>query len=158
MPCDFFRRGTWGDPDICEVTKQKLTYDTVNRLCNTWGTYTECEDYKRAKQNCYLTSAACAAQGDSFDDNCYELQVLRKLRDEYVRVHYPEDVAHYYEIAPRIIATIETQSNADAFFKKIYTELVVPCVKFIEEMKYERAYALYKKYSLNLEKRFRKLE
>ena len=40
---------------------------------------------------------------ENFDDNCYELTVLRWFRDNFVS---KEDKEHYYEIAPIIVETI----------------------------------------------------
>ena len=38
-----------------------------------------------------------------FDDNCYELSVLRWFRDNFVT---KEDIEHYYEVAPIIVEII----------------------------------------------------
>ena len=37
---------------------------------------------------------------ENFDDNCYELTVLRWFRDNFVS---KEDIKHYYEVAPIIV-------------------------------------------------------
>ena len=117
--------------------------------------YHKCPLYKDAtgKQNdggCYLTSACMSQMGVEFDDNCYELSVLREFRDSYVKENYPNDIRTYYEIAPQIVVSIRNSKNSKEAFNKIYNELIVPCCKLIEENKLYEAYCTYKKYSLNL--------
>ena len=41
---------------------------------------------------------------ETFDDDCYELTVLRWFRDNFVS---QEDIAHYYQTAPVIVAGID---------------------------------------------------
>lgn len=52
---------------------------------------------------CYLTSACMKYLQGNFDDNCYELAVLRWFRDIFVS---KEDIEHYYEVVPIIVETI----------------------------------------------------
>lgn len=47
---------------------------------------------------------------EDFDDNCFELQVLRMFRDAMVS---KEEVAHYYKVTP----TKSTTSLSKLFFK-----------------------------------------
>lgn len=49
---------------------------------------------------CYLTSACMKYFQEKFDDNCYELTILRWFRDNFVS---KEDIEHYYEVAPIIV-------------------------------------------------------
>ena len=63
---------------------------------------------------CYLTSACMKYFQENFDDNCYELTVLRWFRDNFVS---KEDVIHYYEVAPIVVEKINASSDS----KKIYT-------------------------------------
>ena len=53
---------------------------------------------------CYLTTACMMHYLDNFDDNCYELRVLRWFRDNYVS---KEDIETYYKVAPIIVEGIE---------------------------------------------------
>ena len=61
---------------------------------------------------CYLTSACMKYFQEKFDDNCYELTVLRWFRDNFVP---KEDIEHYYEVAPIIVEAI----NKCAISRKI---------------------------------------
>ena len=49
---------------------------------------------------CYLTTACMRHNNENFDDNCYELKVLRWFRDNFVS---KEDIEHYYKMAPYIV-------------------------------------------------------
>ena len=46
-------------------------------------------------EHCYLTTACMKYFQENFDDNCYELTVLRWFRDNFVS---KEDIEHYYEV------------------------------------------------------------
>jgi len=46
---------------------------------------------------------------ENFDDNCYELTVLRWFRDNYV---LSEDIEHYYDVAPVIVEAIDQEKNS----------------------------------------------
>ena len=104
---------------------------------------------------CYLTSACMQHMQEEFDDNCYELAVLRWFRDKYVP---REDVVHYYEVAPKIIAKIETLENKDTIYEWIYDNVVRTSVKAIHEHDYRRAYNRYKSSVIALEDQFVKEE
>ena len=62
---------------------------------------------------CYLTSACMSHYLTNFDDNCYELTVLRWFRDNFVS---KEDIKHYYKTAPMIVEAIEQEQNKDIIY------------------------------------------
>ena len=108
--------------------------DTVYRYC--WGYhYEDCPRYK-AKQSsggCFLTSACVKTKG--LPDDCYELTTLRRFRDEYMANQECGkcEIAHYYNVAPKIVEIINGCDNSNDIFEKIYNELVLPCIKMIED-------------------------
>ncbi len=63
---------------------------------------------------------------EKFDDNCYELAVLRWFRDNFVS---KEDIEHYYEVAPIIVSDINGTENDNEIFNFIYENVVRKCVK-----------------------------
>lgn len=69
---------------------------------------------------CFITTAVCKASGKS--DNCWELQLLRKFRDDYL-LQTPEGkllVDIYYQVAPAIVEALDalpTASSAYAYLK-----------------------------------------
>ena len=102
---------------------------------------------------CYLTSACMKYFQEKFDDNCYELTVLRWFRDNFVS---KEDIQHYYEVAPIIVETINKEEKSDIIYDYIYDNIVDYCVEQIEQGNYEAAYNRYKNSVLVLEEQFAK--
>jgi hypothetical protein len=90
---------------------------------------------------------------DRFDDDCYELTVLRWFRDNFV---LKEDIEHYYEVAPIIVETINKEEKADMVYDYIYDNVVDYCVREIEQGNYDAAYSRYKNSVLALEEQFAK--
>jgi hypothetical protein len=103
------------------------------------------------KGGCYLTTACVQHLQERFDDNCYELTVLRWFRDNFVS---KEDIKHYYETVPVIVSAINEEENSDLVYNYIYDNVVDYCVKQIENGNYEEAYNRYKNSILVLEEQF----
>lgn len=103
------------------------------------------------KGGCYLTSACMKFYQENFDDNCYELFVLRWFRDNYVS---KEDVKHYYNIAPKIVDEINKLSEVGMVYDYVYDNIVDYCVKELESGNYNQAYDRYKESILSLENNF----
>ena len=103
--------------------------------------------------SCYLTSACMKHFQDKFDDNCYELTVLRWFRDNFVS---NEDINHYYEIAPIIVESINSEEKSDIVYNYIYDNVVDYCILQIEQGNYDKAYNRYKNSILLLEEQFAK--
>ncbi|WP_052807247.1 CFI-box-CTERM domain-containing protein [Risungbinella massiliensis] len=102
---------------------------------------------------CYLTTACVEYQG--LPDNCYELETLRRYRDNYLlsTSEGQKEVESYYQISPTMVDRIKQRSNQADIYQKIYQELVSPTVRLIESGQNEEAYRHYKRYveSLNNE-------
>lgn len=110
-------------------------------------------DTKPGSGDCYLTTACMKYFKDQFDDNCYELTVLRWFRDNFVK---EEDIKHYYAVAPLIVETINKEEKADMVYDYIYDNIVDYCVSEIEKGNYDKAYSRYKNSVLTLEEQFAK--
>jgi hypothetical protein len=97
-----------------------------------------------------VATACIRAKGLSND--CYELKLLRKFRDEWVRTQAngAQEISIYYDIAPKIVDKLNQQENAEEIYNTIYNELILKCVKLIEDEKREEAYRLYKKVAFEL--------
>ena len=97
---------------------------------------------------CYLTSACIKYLKQNFNDNCYELTLLR-----WFRYHFGlnEDIEHYYELAPIIVEAINEKENREDLYQYIYSNVVNYCVKQIEGKNYQEAYTRYKDSILYLE-------
>ena len=60
-------------------------------------------------------------------------------------------ISHYYITAPKIVDAIDRSSDSKAIYDTIYAEVIVPCVKFIENQQFENAFNLYKEAVLRFE-------
>lgn len=102
---------------------------------------------------CFLTTACVKAKG--LPDDCDELETLRKYRDTWLTSQSfgKEDIKTYYDIAPQIVEKIDKLDNADEIYECIYNEVIVPCVSYIKNEEYEKAYELYKKTILELKEK-----
>ena len=100
---------------------------------------------------CYLTTACMKHFLNDFNDKCYELQLLRWFRDNFVS---KEDVDHYYETAPIIVSAINQLPNNSVIYSQIYFDIIEYCVKAIEHRQYDAAYERYKDSILTLEEKY----
>lgn len=91
----------------------------------------------------YITTAACESQGKA--DDCYELELLRSYRDEYLM--NTEDgealVKEYYNIAPTIVNRIGRQENKAEIYAGIWDTYLTDCIHLIEEKENEACQKRY---------------
>lgn len=95
---------------------------------------------------CFITTACVEAHGLS--DECKELQILRRYRDELVKQDekFREKVLEYYRKAPLIIQEIDKSSEKDRIYDDLYHDMICPCVKCLEEKKIDSAKKIYLEY------------
>ena len=93
--------------------------------------YTNSTYGETSSTDCYISSACVYAK--DLPDDCYELTILRKYRDQLVA----EDpairsvVEEYYQNAPGLIHLIEDQPNRMEIYEYIYNELVMKSVQHL---------------------------
>ncbi len=131
-------------------------HNSIHFNKNNDGTYTVTEkigDEKPQSSSCYLTTACLKHLKEHFCDDCYELTTLRWFRDNFVKT---EDVSIYYKIAPLVVKQINLLSDEEQniIYEEIYSNVISPCVKFIEQKKYDSAYRRYKESVLELKTKF----
>lgn len=104
-------------------------------------------DMSSGSSGCYLTSACVQAKG--LPDDCYELQTLRKFRDTYLSASEEGKTAvhRYYATAPKLVDIMNRQGNSQEIYDDIYTELILPFVRYIETGWNEEAIRLYQSYT-----------
>jgi hypothetical protein len=139
-----------------ERSPGKHTRDSVNYDTNTGTGRIDSHNEDKSERSstdttCYLTSACIQHHLSKFNDNCYELQILRWFRDNFVS---QEDIEHYYKTAPMVVTEINKQPNSNDIYNGIYHNVIVVCVRAIEQKKYDLAYNVYKESILNLEEQF----
>ena len=102
---------------------------------------------------CYVTTAVCQGVGKA--DDCRELGMLRRYRDEYLvkECHEEELVKSYYNMAPTIVNRINREKNAKEIYQNIWETYLRPCVSFIEEGM-EECRGLYTKMVTNLREQY----
>lgn len=114
--------------------------------CNKYGCWRDpdssaCTGYVRNPQ-CFLTTACVKYKG--LPDDCKELTLLRKFRDEYMKKTEEGSalVEQYYEIAPGIVTKIDARADKAEIYEKIYKNILL-CVEKIEANEYEQTFKLY---------------
>ena len=106
--------------------------------------------------SCFITTAVCDNFGKS--DDCYELTTFRNFRDKWL-INQSDGkslIDKYYDIAPKIVSKINQLQNSNEIYKSIWSEYLKPCLKFIEDGKYQDCKNLYIKMVNVLQKSFLK--
>ena len=150
-----YKDGSGVKIDFYDKNPTNPSHSSIHTHINYDGTY-KTEDNvngtnERSKGGCFLTSACMKHFQDNFDDNCYELRVLRWFRDNFVS---KEDIKHYYEVAPIIVKAIDSEEKNEIIYDYIYENVVDACVDAIEKGDYSFAYNRYKNSILSLEENF----
>ena len=96
------------------------------------------------ESNCFITTSCVKYFG--LKDNCYELETLRKFRDNYLLKSGEgrELVNQYYEHAPALVKQLESAPNKKQLFKSVFSDIQESC-RAIEENNYEIAQEIYMK-------------
>jgi len=123
--------------------KEGLNEDIVKRLPR---------DYDK-KENCYITTACAMAL--ELPDNCEQLQILRNFRDGFVKKQSSglEDVAQYYEEAPKVVNAMNLRQDAWKIYQRVY-ENIRHALSLIQRGDSQGAYNHYKKVCLELKSEF----
>ena len=139
------------DPKITD--KKDTIHFAINTETGKGKIITKNEGEKRQETDtqCYLTTACMKHYMDEFDDNCYYLDILRWFRDNYVSL---EDKKEYYNIAPKVVETINELENVNDVYNEIYYTVIQLCVRLIEYGRYDEAYQIYKANVLDLQNKY----
>lgn len=86
----------------------------------------ECRYYKEqgsGSSGCFLTTVCCEEKG--LPDDCYELNTMRKYRDEVLKQTNTgkEIISFYYAEAPRIVKQIKNSIKKKEICDWIYNEI-----------------------------------
>lgn len=102
---------------------------------------------------CFFTTACMKAMKDDFDDKCYELESIRKVRDRF-KDKYAGDISFYYHNAPHAVKAINDLPNSNKIWLQLYNDLVMKTVQLIEKENFDEAYTHYKNVSIDLFRRY----
>lgn len=158
MSCPFYKfesSGWFGGDYYCIKEKKAVGSDIYYKYCRDYD-YKECPIYKHdsSSAGCFLTTACTVAR--NLPDDCRELTILRAFRDNWLK-NQPNGVhliAHYYEIAPKIVEAINNQPDRLVIWDEVYQKHVLPCVNMIDENRCLEALELYQKMTEELERRY----
>lgn len=92
---------------------------------------------------CFITTAICEL--DSLPDDCEELTILRKFRDDYMLpdTEMAAMVREYYECAPAIVSRIRALPNGVAVFRILQQNYLLPAIVQIRNGDMESALTYY---------------
>ncbi|MDD6037950.1 MAG: hypothetical protein PUD20_04000 [bacterium] len=103
---------------------------------------------------CFISTAACEVLGKG--DDCYELNLLRTFRDQYLLKSDDGEalVNEYYDIAPTIVKHINKLEDAGQIYEEIWAQYLTRCVQLIEKGENEACVALYQEMVWNLKEKY----
>lgn len=142
--CKYFDENeTSGSKGYCEWHR---TYVYEDDNCNRF-------EKRDSSGGCFITSACCNYKG--FPDNCYELTVLRKYRDTFLKKtkHGKDLINEYYRIAPSIVECINSHPDKETIYSDIY-ERISKCVSLIEKNELEIVCKLYEQMVTELKSKY----
>ena len=86
----------------------------------------------KKRRFCFITTAACKVMGQP--DDCRELTALRSFRDGWLSglPEGPGLISRYYDMAPAILARIDTFNDSASCYRSIYEKWLLPCVRLAE--------------------------
>lgn len=121
-----------------KITPGDQTFPAKARGVTTWE-----DGSKGCGGGCFITTACVKYLG--LGDDCHELTVLRKFRDEFMLSHENgiKLAELYYSTAPEIVERLESLENSETVFKILYTDYIVPSVSAIESGNNELALSIY---------------
>lgn len=117
------------------------------------GTQTYCSDYarreeddcdKKGKGGCFVTTTVCDILGK--DDQCFELKILRKFRDEVLLIDNDlrQLVFEYYNLSPVYVNKIINIENKRKFAQYLLDEHINCIIETIQDNDKYKAVFLYK--------------
>lgn len=122
---------------MLEIWNQKITKNPIQN-----STYESIHE-GFSQRLCYITTAVCESLQKP--DDCYELQILRNYRDEYLMSQKDgkDIVMKYYDIAPTIVKHINQTEHAEEIYRNIYTKYLMPCIRMVEREELEECKDTY---------------
>lgn len=157
--CDFYeyKSGFLTGKHWCCLKDKEISTDTYREFCEYISSAKKCPFRREHNTSDCFISTACA-KAKNLPDDCYELETLRKFRDNYMKKmpNGEQKVKEYYDIAPKIVKAVEKNLESDCIFEELFKELVHPCVNYIEQGQNGQAYILYEKTVLMLKDKYLK--
>lgn len=151
MPSILEYKGVSSEPLVDQLIGEwKLRYPKTNLGKSSFDKIYEGFRWKL----CYITTAVC--ESFSKTDDCYELNLLRDYRDNYLK-NEPEGeliIKEYYDVAPTIVKRINKKADSRKIYENIWSRYLSPCIQMIEENKNDECKELYIEMVRNLQKEY----
>lgn len=118
------------------LSKEGYILDTIPYPTTSTGTGTS--------SGCFLTTAC--VEHKQLADDCYELQELRGLRDNFMLANTEgiELVKQYRSVGPSIVSAINSCDNKAEIYEYMYTNMILPSTELVAQGKKEEAVEYYK--------------
>jgi hypothetical protein len=99
---------------------------------------------------CFVTTAAIKAA--ALADDCHQLQMMRRLRDQYVSTIAGGAAAIdiYKKVAPHIVAAVDRHPNSQAIWRHVLEQWIEPGVALMEANQFHLAHHHYRAMVLSL--------
>lgn len=109
---------------------------------------------RKSSGGCFITTAACGAL--SKGDNCDELNMLRKFRDEHISDSTDGEklILEYYRIAPEIIDCINKLPDPQKVYSELWSDYIKPSYDEINNKNWDKAKLIYINMVKKLAQRF----
>ena len=110
----------------------------------------------KKSSGCFITTAVMTSLGHTEDD-CYELETLRKFRDDYIlKTNYGKKlIQEYYQISPKIVEKINAETGSEKIYKGLLNNFVTPSIKYIEVGENKKAMNKYIKMMIYLKQKYK---
>lgn len=112
------------------------------------------ESSNGSSDGCFITTATLLSIGK--DDACLELNSFRSFRDNWL-AQQPDGkslISEYYLVAPKIVSAIDSSSNREDIYRKLWVENLEPCLQLIDDHQYTEAKNVYCSVVHNLKAKF----
>ena len=132
--------GLWTEKKVSSLTLSMSSYEEI------------AGGFKKGL--CFITTAVCDWQEK--EDDCYELTSLRAYRDSYMMrdAEGRALVEEYYDTAPSLVWILNMQPDAPAVYQSLYEDYLSPCIRYIEQKRYEDCRRLYTEMVRGLQKKY----
>lgn len=125
-----------------QLEKEKLESATKYQETKSYSSSSHTTYY--SDDGCFITTAACKALYEK--DDCKELNVLRKFRDEFIRDDGEDGnllISEYYRIGPTIVRYINSDNDFDSIYDQLWEDYIFPSYALINEGRNQDAKLIY---------------
>ena len=127
--------------------------DVTDKKGNNVDRPSQSDFHEKHDSACFITTATLMTLGGH--DNCEELSIFRKFRDEHMTTaDRISNVEKYYKIAPKIVSKIDAQSNSISIYHEIWKNSLSICLEKIKSDENDMAYETYCKMVNDLEEKY----